>query len=451
MRRAQRAPGVTVPPAGGEAYRSTRLGNGVRVLTESMRGVRSVALGAWVRQGSALESAGMMGASHLLEHMVFRGTENRSRQEIALSLESLGGSLNAYTSREHTGYEARVLAGHLPQAAEVLSDLVQNPLLRESDLDREKEVVGEEIAQVEDTPDDLVFELHGDRMWRGHPYGRSILGTRDTIGALTREDMTTLHRTSYVGANLVVAAAGSVEHDAFVDLAAEWFGDIEAGCETPAVADPGEVRPGTDRVARDSAQTHIVLGRDTPGHAHDDRYALILLSAALGGGMSSRLFQRVREELALAYSVYAFQSFYARAGVLGIYVGTRPAWTAAALDAVHEVCRDVATEGLSPDELARIKEQVKGQLMLSLEAPGARLHRLAGFALHGEPFAGLDEVQGMIDAVSGCDIVRVAGEMLDPERQYVLCLGPGSPRTESPRHSTGDASGLDASPHYSTT
>ena len=369
----------------------------------------------------------MMGASHLLEHMVFRGTENRSRQEIALALESLGGSLNAYTSREHTGYEARVLADHLPQAAEVLSDLVRNPLLAESDLEREKEVVGEEIAGVEDTPDDLVFELHGDRMWRGHPYGYSILGTRDTVGAITREDLAALHRTSYVGTNLVVAAAGCVEHDAFVDLAGEWFGEIEAGCGAPAVADPGEIRPGTDRVARDSSQVHIVLGRDTPGHAHQDRYALILLSAALGGGMSSRLFQRVREELGLAYSVYAYQSFYARAGVLGIYVGTRPAWAPAALDAVREVCHDLATAGLPPDELARIKEQVKGQMMLSLEAPGTRLHRLAGFALHGEPFAGLDEVQGMIDAVSGCDIVRVAGEVLDPERLYALCLGPDEP------------------------
>ena len=427
MHRGKTDSGVTRRPVGAEAYRATRLDNGVRVLTEAMRGVRSVAVGAWVRQGSALESPEMMGASHLLEHMVFRGTGNRSRQEIALALESMGGSLNAYTSREHTGYEARVLSDHLPRAAEVISDLVRNPLLEESDLDREKEVVGEEIAAVEDTPDDLVFELHGDRMWGGHPYGYSILGTRDTVGAITREDLAALHRTSYVGANLVVAAAGCVEHDAFVDLAGEWFGEIEAGREAAGVADPGEVRPGMDRVARDSAQVHIVLGRDTPGHAHDDRYALILLSAALGGGMSSRLFQRVREELALAYSVYAYQSFFARAGVLGIYVGTRPAWAPAALDAVREVCSDVATGGLPPDELARIKEQVKGQMMLALEAPGARLHRLAGFALHGEPFAGLDEVQGMIDAVSGCDIVRVAGEVLDPERLYALCLGPDEP------------------------
>ena len=418
---------MTRRPRGGEKYRATTLGNGVRVLTERMRGVRSVAVGTWVRQGSALESADAMGASHLLEHMIFRGTANRSRREIALALESVGGSLNAYTSREHTGYEARILADHLPLAAEVLSDLVRHPLLAQADMDHEKEVVGEEIAAVEDTPDDLVFELHGDRMWGGHSYGQPILGTRATVGALTRDQLAELHRTSYVGANLVVAAAGCVEHGDFTETVREWFGDMERGRGSPLVAGPGEVRSGTDRVARDCAQAHLVLGRDTAGHAHEDRYTLILLSAALGGGMSSRLFQRIREELALAYSVYAYQTFYARAGMLGIYVGTRPACVPAVLDAVRAVCRDVATRGLPPDELARIKEQVKGQLLLSLESPGARLHRLAGFALHGEPVAGLDEVREMIDAVSECDIVRVSGDVLDPERLYTLCLGPDEP------------------------
>ncbi len=414
--------------AGGEEYRATRLDNGVRVLTETMRGVRSAATGVWVRQGSALEPPEMTGASHLLEHMVFRGTENRSRREIALALEGHGGSLNAYTSREHTGYEARVLADHLPHAVEVLSDLVRNPLLAQEDLDREREVVSEEIATVEDTPDDLVFELHGDRLWGGHPYGNSILGTRDSVSAISREDLSALHRDRYVGANMVVAAAGRVDHDAFVDLAGEWFGGIGPGTGTKCVAYPREAGPGTDRVERDLAQVHIVLGRTTPGHSHPDRYALVLLSAALGGGMSSRLFQRIREELALAYSVYSFQSFYARAGVLGVYVGTRPAWAQAALDAVRGICRTVSAEGLPAGELARTREQVKGQIMLSLESPGARLHRLAGFALHDEPFVGLDEVQGLIDGVSACDIVRVAGEVLDPERQYALCLGPEQPK-----------------------
>lgn len=414
-------------PNGGERYRSSCLGNGVRVLTEAMPGVRSAAAGVWVRQGSALEPAEIAGASHLLEHMVFRGTKNRSRREIALALESLGGSLNAYTSREHTGYEARVLAAHLPRAVEVLADLVRNPLLEQADLDREREVVGEEIAAVEDTPDDLVFELHGDRMWRGHPYGNPILGTRDSVAAISRDGLATLHRDTYVGTNMVVAAAGGVEHDEFADLAEEWFGAIGRGGGVRRVVKPPEARPGTDLVGRDLSQVHIVLGRDTAGHSHPDRYALILLSAALGGGMSSRLFQRIREELALAYAVYSYQAFYARAGVLGVYLGTRPGWAAAALDAARAVCRTMAAEGLPREELARTREQVKGQLVLSLESPGARLHRLAGFALHDEPVVGPDEVQGLIDAVSACDIVRVAGEVLDPELQYALCLGPGQP------------------------
>lgn len=413
---------------GGE-HRATRLDNGVGVLTESMRGVRSAAVGVWVRQGSALEPAEMTGASHLLEHMVFRGTENRSRREIAVALESLGGSLNAHTSREHTGYEARILAGHLPRAVEVLSDIVRNPLLAQEDLDREKEVVGEEIAAVEDTPDDLVFELHGGRMWAGHPYGNSILGTRDGVAAISRDDLAALHRDTYVGTNMVVAATGRVDHDAFVDLAGKWFGGIRPGGGAKGVAGPRRARPGTDRVDRDLAQVHIVLGRDTPGHSHPDRYALIVLSAALGGGMSSRLFQRIREELALAYAVYSFQSFYARAGVLSVYVGTRPASAPAALDAVREVCRAVSAEGLPAGELADTREQVKGRFTLALESPGARLHRLAGFALRDEPFVGPDEARELIDAVSGCDIVRVAGEAIDPELQYALCLGPMS-RTE---------------------
>ena len=409
---------------GRRGFRSSRLSNGVHVLTEAMAGVRSAAVGAWVRQGAAMEPAGLMGASHLLEHLVFRGTKTRTRQQIALALESLGGSLNAYTAREHTGYEARVLGHHLPQAVDVVSDLVRNPLLRPDDLDHEKEVVLEEIAAVEDTPDDLVFELHGDRMWKGHPYGNSILGTRDTVAALSRDELAGLHRDCYVGANLVVAAAGCIDHDAFLDLAEESFGGIEAGRAAPGVTAPPQPEPGTDRVHRDSAQVHIVLGRATPGHAHEDRYALILLSAALGGGMSSRLFQRIREELALAYSVYSYQSFYTRAGVSGVYVGTRPAWVPAALDAVREVFHALAAEGLPGDELARIKEQVKGHALLSLDSPGARLHRLADFALHDEPFIAVDEVLGLIDGVSTCDILCVAEDVLDPERQFALCLGP---------------------------
>ena len=434
-------PGHRISEASGCGYRSTRLDNGVEVVTEAMTGVRSVATGVWVRQGAALDPAGLGGASHLLEHVVFRGTGRRSRREIALALESLGGSLNAYTAREHTAFEARVLGCHLPVALDVLADLVRNPLIREEDVEHEKEVVCEEIAAVEDAPDDLVFEMHGDGLWRGHPYGRPILGSRATVKDLSRADLARLHRRTYAGANLVVAAAGAVGHDEFTALAEHCFGDLEPGEEVPAVEPPPRPARGTAAVSRGSAQAHIVLGHPTRGQSHPDRYPLAVLSAALGGGMSSRLFQRIREDLALAYTVYSYQSFYRRAGVCGSYLGTRPGCEPAALDAVREVYRGLAREGLAAEELGRTKEQVKGEIVLSLEAPGARVHRLAGFALAGESFIPVDELTRRIDRVSAGDVGRVAGEVMDPDCQYVLCLGPDEvgPLAVENRHGGGPA------------
>ncbi len=329
----------------GEGLRSTRLDNGVHVLTDAMRGVRSVAAGVWVRGGAAGEPPQLMGASHLLEHVVFKGSVGRSARQIALALEGLGGSLNGYTAREHTGYRARLPGAHLSRAVEVLSDLVLNPLLRQEDLDQEKSVVLEEIAALEDAPEDLVFEVHDQRMWGEHPYGSPVLGTPGTLAAISRRDLLRLHRRSYVGANLVVAAAGHVDHKAFVDWVREGFGDAPTGEEASGVPLPTQPEPGMDRVVRDSGQVHIVTGWPTPGHAHPDRYALVLLYQILGGGMSSRLFQRVREELALVYSVYSFHSTYSKAGVFGVYAGTRPGGVTATLDAVREVYRQLRGAG----------------------------------------------------------------------------------------------------------
>ncbi len=322
------------------------LPNGVRVLSEHIPGVRSASIGVWVRQGAAHESVEQTGVSHLLEHMVFKGTEKRSALEIADALEALGGSLDAYTSREHTSYQARVLDEHLPVALDVLSDLVLAPRLEDSDLALEREVVLEEIAQVEDTPDDLVFELHSERLWSGHPYGRSILGTKESVTAMSGQTLRALHGERYVGGNLVVAAAGNVAHDDFVERVAGYFGQVERGA--PAADVPPQVEPvtGLHHVERDSAQTHIVFGAYGPEHSSEDRYPLILLSAALGGGMSSRLFQRVREELGLCYSVFTYQSFYRFAGLVGVYVGTRPASADAAAEAVREELDRVAGDGV---------------------------------------------------------------------------------------------------------
>ncbi|MBI4539857.1 MAG: insulinase family protein [Gemmatimonadetes bacterium] len=402
----------------------SRLANGILVLTERIPAVRSVAVGVWVRRGSAHERMDEMGVSHLLEHMVFKGTARRSARDIALALESLGGSLDAYTSREHTSYQARVLDEHLPAALDVLADLVLAPLLRDEDLEREREVVLEEISTVEDTPDDLVFELHAAVLWPEHPYGFSIMGTRESVAALGAEKLRALHAGAYRGRNLIVAAAGHVTHEAVVDLVAALFGAVELGGAAPAVPAPKPCFSGERRVPRDGAQTHVVFGTATPGHPDPRRYALVLVSAAFGGGMSSRLFQRVREELGLAYAVYSFQSFYALAGVTGVYVGTRPEWADRAAEVIRAEYARLAAEGLETAEFEETKNQVKGQIMLSLESTGARMHRLAGFALFDEPFLTLDELLARIDGVTLEQAAEVAAEFFDPARQLVLRLGP---------------------------
>jgi predicted Zn-dependent peptidase len=364
------------------------------------------------------------GISHMLEHMVFKGTARRTAGEIAVALEGLGGSLDAYTSREHTSYQARVLDEHLPQAMDVLADLITGPVIAQRDLDLEREVVREEIAQVDDTPDDLIFELHAEQLWGGHPYGRSILGTHRSVEGMTAEQLRALHRKRYRAKSLIVAAAGHVQHDDVVERVEELFSGCSGGDTLDRIDPPQSTSSGVVHETRQSAQTHILFGTGVPGHSHPDRYPLVLLSSALGSGMSSRLFQRIREELALCYSVYTYQSFYSASGVSGVYLGTRPATAEKAANAVREELAQVAKEGLEEDEIERVKQQVKGHVMLSLESSGSRLHRLAGFALNNEPLTGLNELLSKIDAVTGDDVFRVAKEYFDPAGHLELRLGP---------------------------
>jgi predicted Zn-dependent peptidase len=408
----------------GERLERTELDGGLSVLTHKVSGVRSASVGVWVRYGSAHETPGEQGSAHLLEHMVFKGTARRSAKDIALVLERLGGSLDAYTSREHTSYQARVLGEDLDTALDVLADFVVAPQIRDEDLELEREVVLEEIAMVEDTPDDLVFELHNQAIWPDHPYGHSILGTRETVEATSAEQLRRLHRRAYGRGSLVVAAAGAVDHGAVVDLAARHFDRLKNGEAPPALPAAPPMEPVEQRIERPGSQTHIVLGRRTFGHADPRRHTLILLSAALGGGMSSRLFQRVREELGLAYAVFSFQSFYRAGGTLGVYVGTRPEWADRSVSVIREELGRVAGEGLMAHELEDAKGQVKGQLVLSLESPGGRLQRLAQQELTGEPHRTVDEVLGRIDSITTEDTAEVAAEWLDPEQWLTVRLGP---------------------------
>jgi len=407
----------------------TRAPNGVVVLSERVASVRSAAVGIWVRTASAHEPRPKMGVSHLLEHMVFKGTERRTAQEIALALEARGGSLDAYTSRDATAFHARVLDADLPRALDVLTDLVRNPVLRHTDLELERNVVLEEINTVEDTPDDQVFDLSYQALWPEHPYGYAILGTKETVGALSTADLKSLHGRAYFPANCVIAAAGNLTHDGLMDELGKqgWF-DRETGIgnreSKPAVPVPPAVRGTEARFPKDTAQTHIVFATDTVPYADRRKYALLVIANIFGGGMSSRLFQRIREELGLAYAIYAFTSFYRQMGVAGVYVGTQPKTAQQAADAIRDEYAKLAREGLSGDALAAAKQQTQGQLMLGLESPAARMYRLAAFAVHGEPFQTLDQVLATVGSLTEDEIAGAAAEFWDPARQTVVWLGP---------------------------
>ncbi len=391
-----------------------------------MPGVRSVALGAWVRAASLHESPDKMGISHMLEHMVFKGTPTRSARELALALETLGGSLDAYTAREHTAYQAKVLDEHLPQAADVLADLIFRPTLRASDLALERKVVLEEINTVDDTPDDLVFELHNTQLWGNHPYGFSILGTRETVGALDQGDLRALHSRAYHPEQIVVAAAGNVEHATLLDtLESAGWADIPHG-GLPPLRSPAPIvqAPAAVHFERDTAQTHIVIGSATFAHSDPRRYAMSMIGMLFGGGMSSRLFQRVREELGLAYSVYSFQSFHEDSGVHGVYVGTTPETARAAVDAINAEMEQLAAQGLSEEDLTAGKSQLKGQITLSLESPSSRMYRAAGVELYGEPYRTLDEVLALVDAIDTQTVAAICKAYYSPGKQTLVSLGP---------------------------
>jgi predicted Zn-dependent peptidase len=367
-----------------------------------------------------------MGVSHLLEHMVFKGTRSRSAKQIALALEVLGGSLDAYTAREHTAYQARVLDEHLGEAADVIGDLVFRPVLRAADLKLERKVVLEEISMVEDTPDDVVFELHNELLWGAHPYGYSILGTRESVSSLGVRELRELHARAYHPPQLVVAAAGNVEHERLIGALERtgWL-DVARGVDEPLTAPPPVAAPPTYRhVPRDIAQTHIVFGSQTVQYSDPRRYAVALVGMLLGGGMSSRLFQRVREELGLAYSVSTFQNFHVDTGVSGVYLATAPETAGEAAAAVRGELERVAERGIVGEELEAGKGQLKGQITLSLESVSSRMYRAAAVELYGQPFRPLDEVLAAIDQIDEATVGWACREFFDPDRQTVVSLGP---------------------------
>ncbi|MCU0616337.1 MAG: insulinase family protein [Gemmatimonadaceae bacterium] len=405
--------------------------NGLTVLSEYMPGRRTVAFGAWVRYGTLHERREQMGLAHLLEHMVFKGTASRTARDLAFSLESLGGSLDAYTEREFTSYQARVLDRHLETAVDVVGDLVFHPKLAEADLALERQVILEEIGMVEDTPDDLIFDLHNEALWGDHPHAWRILGTRETVSSLDADALRALWRAQYQPARLVVAAAGNVTHEQLLEVLARagWLDAAAGSAEAPSVpvATPS-ISARVHHARKDISQVHVVLGGAATSVTDSRRHAFGLLGTLVGGGMSSRLFQRVREELGYAYSVYHFHSPFADTGSHGIYLASAPETAQLALDAAREILRDVATNGLPEAELEAGKQQLAGQLVMSLESVSARMYRAATSALYHEPVRTIDELLEEVAAVNVAQVADVARTFFDPDRATLVSLGPRAVR-----------------------
>ena len=399
--------------------------NGLVVVTERILSVRSAAMGIWVRTASGHETRAKMGVSHLLEHLVFKGTERRTAREIAMSLESRGGSLDAFTSRDHTGYQAHVLDADLPLALDVLTDLVRRPLLRDSDLSLERNVVLEELNGVLDTPDDLVGELWNETIWPDHPYGYSILGTPESVGALQADDLRGVHTLGYYPGNSVIAVAGNVDHGAVMEMleGEGWFAG-EAKAPQPGVSGAQAVHGALRRETRDLQQVHAILGTDTVSANDERRWGMALLTAVIGGGMSSRLFQRVREELGLCYAIHAWHGAYRAAGAFGIYVGTQPATADRALEVIEQELARISREGVPADELADAKGQLKGNVMLALESTVSRMNRLAVHVLNDERYRSIDEVLRLVDGVTVEETAILSHAFLTPERMTTVRLGP---------------------------
>ncbi|MGH7583822.1 MAG: M16 family metallopeptidase [Gemmatimonadales bacterium] len=408
-----------------EALYRTDCGNGLVVVTERIPHVRSAAAGVWFRTASGHEPREKMGVSHLLEHLVFKGTERRTAREIALALEVHGGALDAFTSRDHTTFQAHVLDADLALAVDVLTDLVRHPLLREDDLALERNVVLEEINGVLDAPDDYVGELWNEEMWPRHPYGYSILGTRETVSALTAADLRALHEHGYYPGNAVIAVAGNIEHPAVVELLARhgWM-DGAARAPQPGVGPAGATRGAVRTAVRELQQVHAIVGTDTVDGSDDRRWGLALLSAVIGGGMSSRLFQRVREQLGLCYAISAWHASYHAAGIFGVYVGAQPGTADRALQVIGEELSGISTAGVPGGELDDAKGQLKGNVILALESVVSRMNRLAVHVLNDERYHSIDDVLRLVDGVSVDEAAALAAEFLVPERMTTVRLGP---------------------------
>jgi predicted Zn-dependent peptidase len=405
-----------------QQHRLTTLDSGARVVTEAMPAVRSVALGLWIGAGSRSETDDQAGLSHLLEHLLFKGTAKYSSLQIDQIFDAMGGELNAGTGRETTSVYARVIDEHLTDAFDVMADMVFRPALK--DVDSERAVILEEIAMYEDDPQEKVFDVLGAAVFADHPLGRAIIGRAPVIAETPVDEIARFHSERYASSNVVIAAAGAIDHDRLVELAAARVPDASANGGVPVSPAPAPGSPRRRFERKDTEQYHVCLGGPGLSRHDERRFAMRVLDTIFGGTSSSRLFQEIRERRGLAYAVYSFTNAFQDAGQVGLYLGTRGDNLAEALEVIGLELQRLGEEPATQDELERAKENLKGRVVLSLESTGARMNRLGSEVLAGAPLLSLDELMDRIDAVTIEDLALLARELWGAERLSAAGIGP---------------------------
>ncbi len=403
--------------------RRTVLPNGLIVLTERMDHLRSVAMGVWIKSGSRCESAEMNGISHFVEHMLFKGTKSRSAQRIAREMDSIGGNLDAFTSKETICFNVKSLSDHVPIALDVLTDMVLNPVFAPNDIERERGVILEEIKIDEHNPDVLVHELFTQSFWKGHPLGKPILGTTETVGKLGQSQLFSYHGDRFHGGNMVFSAAGNLDHDQFTAAVADRFSALTNGRAPQELSAPIASARIILRNKKSLEQVQICLGVPAPAITDDSRYATSILNTVLGGGMSSRLFQTIREERGLAYSVYSDMSPYRDTGNLCVYAGTSAAKALQVVELILAEFRKLKEVPIAAEELTRAKDQLKGNILLGLESSNARMANLARQEMYFKEFFTPDEIIARIEQVDADQVQTMAQRLFHPERIAVTLLG----------------------------
>jgi predicted Zn-dependent peptidase len=401
----------------------TTLANGVRVITEAMPHVRSVSIGIWIGAGSRRETPEQNGVSHFIEHMLFKGTASRSAEDIARSVDSIGGNLDAFTAKEMVCYNTKVLDEHLSRAFDVVADLVLHPRFDEADIEKEKGVILEEIKMEADSPDSVVHEIFSSNFWRDHPLGKPILGTRETVKSFDRRVVRDYYSAVYAPSNVVVTAAGHLTHDRLVDLVREHFESLPPGAPTPPDRAPATHARIALRNKKALEQVHLCLGVPSYPLPHEERFACYVLNTLLGGGMSSRLFQNIRERQGLAYAVFSELSPYRDTGCLSIYAGTSRQAARKVVASIVNEFRQLKEQPVGEEELRRGKDYLKGSLMLGLESSSSRMANLARQEMYFGRFFTLDELVASIESVTAGDVQTIARTFFDTKHIALTVLG----------------------------